>query len=236
MTWTRPSVFAVGVRGATLASATAVIAFTGCGSSNGVHAVAWVGGAPISRASVAHRMEIENRRLQGASASIPVPDPPSYARCTAAAQAEQARLKHHRPLPAQQLRRRCARVYVRLKDKAVAFLITADWLEGEAATQRVAVLPSEVAASYQQLLNGPAGPAFGQRLAAAGMTRADELAELRIAKLSLKLREKIAAGNQPLNAFVSAFRRRWRQRTTCRPGYVIPECRNGPALHAAPPG
>jgi hypothetical protein len=233
---TRATVGRSGVRAAAIGAAGAAIALSGCGASSGASAVAWVHGIPISRTSLAHRMEVENARLQGASVRIPVPDPPGYPRCTAAAQAAQGRLTRHRRLSAQQLRQHCARVYTQLEHKALAFLITANWLEREAATQRVAVSPREVAASYQQLLGGPAGQAFQRRLKASHMTRADELLQLRVEKLSLKLRGTIATTHQPLNAFVASFRRRWRQRTSCRPGYVIAECRNGPPLPAAPAG
>gem|GEM_PF-2823254 len=36
--------------------------------------------------------------------------------------------------------------------------------------------------------------------------------------------------------FVTAFQRRWRLRTTCRRGYVIPGCKNAPASAGAPVG
>jgi hypothetical protein len=154
---------------------------------------------------------------------------------------------------------------------ALAFLITADWLEGEAAAQGVKVSASEVDANYRQLLNSPDGQAFESSLKRRGMSGADELFELRLVKLSLKLRAKIAGGydrvsasqiaayyrthrgqfpRESLNAatpairqallqaggqarvsaFIAAYRDRWKQRTTCQPGYVIAECRDGPPL------
>jgi hypothetical protein len=212
------------------------IALSGCGPS-GVPAVASVQGVAISQGALAHRMDVENARLQGASTRIPVPDPPRYARCIAAADVAQARLKRHRPLSKRRLRQRCARVYSQLRDQALAFLITAGWLQGEAAAQGISVSRSEVDASYRQLLDGPAGQTFASRLKHSDMTSTDELLQLRIEKLSLKLRAKLATvRRQPLGAFVAAYRRRWKQRTTCRPGYVVAECRNGPPLPTVPAG
>jgi hypothetical protein len=232
----RPTVGRRRLAAVTTGAAAALITLAGCGSSNGVPAVARVDGIAISRASLAHRIEVENARLQGASLRIPVPDPPSYLHCTVAAQAAQSHLKRHPGLSPQQLRQRCARVYAQLRDGALAFLITADWLQGEAAAQGITVSHSEVAASYHQLLAGPAGAAFANRLTHDHMTGADELLQLRIEMLSLRLRERIAGRHQPLDGFVASFRRRWRQRTTCQPGYVVAECRNGPSLPSAPAG
>jgi hypothetical protein len=227
-----------------------------------------------------HQMVIENAQQQGAGAQIPVPDPPSYVRCIAAADAVQARSKHGTKLSRQELRRRCAQVYAQLRDAALAFLITADWLQGEAATQGVAVSSSEVDASYRQLLDGPAGPGLARRLRLSGMTSADELLQLRIDKLAEKLRTKIGAGDtgvstaqigayyhshasqfqvprharqtlaavtptirqklaqavqeRRVSTFIAEYRQRWKQRTTCAPGYVIPECRNSSRVLASP--
>src|SRR5438874_1467911 len=122
------------------------MALSGCGSSNGAPTVAWVQGVAISRVSLEHRMEIDNALVQGASARIPVPDPPSYARCTAAADTAQARLKRHRRLSTQQLREHCARVYAQLRNRALAFLVTASWLEGEAAGEGISVSRAELEA------------------------------------------------------------------------------------------
>jgi hypothetical protein len=184
-----------------------------------------------------HQMAIENAQQQGGPAQIPVPDPPNYVRCIAAAASVQARSKHGTKLSTQELRRRCAQFYAQLRDGALAFLITADWLQGEAATQGVAVSSSEVDASYRHLLDGPAGPDLARRLRISGMTSADELLQLRIDKLAEKLRTKIGRGRrQRVDAFLAAYRQHWKLLTTCRPGYVVAQCRNGPPLPTSPGG
>jgi hypothetical protein len=171
---------------------------------------------------------------------------------------------------------------VQLQRKALAFLITADWLQAEAAAQHLGVSPSEVNATYQQLVTGPNGQAFASNLPRRGMSAADELLELRVQMLTHKLETKISAGDitvsaaqiagyyhshtsqfqghgdrpqtlaaatpairqtllqagqeRRLNAFIAAYRQRWKRHTSCQPGYVIPECRNGPPLAALPAG
>jgi hypothetical protein len=80
-----------------------------------------------------------------------------------------------------------------VRRKALAFLITAAWVEREAAAQGISVSSSEVKATYQELLNSPAGQAFAAGLKRRGLASADELLLLRLEKLAVKLRARIAA-------------------------------------------
>jgi hypothetical protein len=122
--------------------------------------------------------------------------------------------------------------------KALAFLITADWLEGDAAAQGVRVSPSEVESSYHELASGPTGSAFVASLKRRGMSSGDELLVLRLGALAEKLRAKVigptnsspAARQRKVQAFLAAYRQRWKLLTTCSPGHVVAECRSGPPL------
>jgi len=114
------------------------------------------------------------------------------------------------------------------KEKALEFLITARWIEGEAAARGIHASPTEAQATYERLTHGPAGVAFVSQLRRAGLDTADELLQLRLEQLAAGLRAKTGTGRR-LAAFVEAYRSRWRARTSCRPGYVVPECRE----HAA---
>ncbi len=208
----------------------------GCGAT-GAPVVASVQGSTISQVALAHWMAIERIELQGASKPASTPSS------------------------------------LLVRQRALAFLITADWLEKEAAAQGVSVSASEVNATYQLLLSSPAGQAFAASLKRGGISSADELLLLRLRKLALKLQTKIAASyhgvsaaevahyyhthaglyqrqgrtlpaatraireilvaegrRQRFRAFEAAYSQRWKQRTTCQPGYVIAECRNGPPL------
>ena len=202
-----------------------------------------VQGIAISRASLAHWTRIKRVELQGAPGTKSPSSP------------------------------------IQLERKALVFLITADWLQGEAAAQGIVVSPSEVESTYQGLLSGPNRGAFASSLKRRGMSRTDELLELRIDNLTHKLETKIAVGDSASSAqiaayyrthpdqfrrprngpqslaaatpaiqqtlltaergrqvatFVAAYRRRWKQRTSCESSYLVPECRNGPALLASP--
>jgi hypothetical protein len=162
--------------------------------------VASVAGSEISRQELAHWTRIKRLEARASASSN---------RAQAAAEAER---------------------------KALAFLITARWLQGEAAAQGVAAPPVEAQATYEALTRGPAGPAFAHTLARRGMSRSDELFELRLDSLQRRVEARVAGAGSPaarrraLDAFVAAYRRRWRGRTTCGPGHLLPECSNGPAL------
>jgi SurA N-terminal domain len=130
-----------------------------------------------------------------------------------------------------------------IRKKALAFLITAAWLQGEAAARGISVSSTEVDAIYRRLLGGNAGQAFAATMRQRGMSSADEQFQLRIAQLAFKLEREVTSGpqhisaaqrRQQISAFVAAYRQRWKQRTTCRSGYVIAECRNGPPLSESP--
>jgi hypothetical protein len=209
--------------------AAATLPVAGCGggdTSSGTTSpyVATVQGRPVSAASLAHWIRIENARLYGPAA--PFPDPPRYRRCAAAAKLLRARSERP-PLPPRELRLRCARTYTQLKDKALAFLITAKWIEGEAAARGIRVSPAEVKATYGRLRNGLAGRTFAANLRRAGMSKSDELLQLRLEALAQGLSTRLRAGHGTVSAAtVAGYRRRWKRRTTCRAGYVMHDCGN----------
>jgi hypothetical protein len=172
----------------------------GCGAE-GPSQVATVQGSGISRAALAHWTRIKRLEMQGS--------PKTASRSTPVA----------------------------LQRQALKFLITADWLQGEAKAQGIDVAQSQVDATYRALLNGPAGQSFARSLRSRGISSTDELLLLRLQALSNKLQAKIAAvapnasaAARRVSSFAAAYRRHWKQRTVCRPGWVVPECRNGPPL------
>jgi hypothetical protein len=213
---------------AVIAVAIAAGSLAGCGAGDAspptAPAVASVQGKPISRAALTHWMHVQSARHYGLAA--PFPDPPRYSHCVAAGNALRAR-SSKAPLAPQDLRRRCANVYAQLKDKALAFLITAKWIEGEAAARGVRVSPADAEATYTQLLNGPTGSTFAANRRRADMSKADELLQLRLEELSRGLSSKFAGPNGTVSPTkVAAYRRRWKQRTTCQAEYVMHDCRN----------
>lgn len=208
-----------------------LVAVSACGASEKVPSaatvVASVQDSQISQGQLEHWMHIENARLEGRSASVGVPDPPRYRHCVATAEALRTRRKRP-PLSQGALRDRCAKVYRHVEDAALTFLITARWLEGEAAEEGVHAARSQAEATYRRLAEGPAGSSFVASLRREGMSRADEVRQIRLETLASKLRPKLEDASGHLStAQVAAYHRRWRARTTCKRPYVVSDCRNG---------
>jgi hypothetical protein len=241
--WWNPSGRVVWLSKVAVGALTASMSLSGCGAAT-APTVARVQDMTISRTALAHWTRIKHIELQSS---------PKRASTLSPLQVER---------------------------KALVFLITADWLQAEAAAQGVVAAPSEVNATYKGLVSGPIGPSFVASLKRRGMSRSDELLELRLDNLSQKLETRIAAGHNGVSAaqiaayyhthtrefqgrdrssqtlaaatpvirqtllqlgqqrlvraFLASYRRRWKQRTNCRAGYIVPECGNGPPLPAAP--
>jgi hypothetical protein len=208
----------------------ACLVLQGCGATSNPP-VAHVQDTAITRSALAHWMSVYN-----APSPIPVPDPPRYDGCIAAASAEQVGMRRRPLMSRPALRARCAVIYTKVRNEALAFLITAKWLTGEAAARGITVSPGEADATYRRMLAGPAGRSFAMSLARRGISSADETLQLRLDKLALKLRAQLSAGytgaqaTRRIATFIAAYRQRWRLRTTCEPGYLVPECRNGQPL------
>jgi hypothetical protein len=194
-----PRILALCASVAALACASVTLA--ACGSSSSA-AVARVGGTSITKATLAHWMAIKRGELDGRG-GVGAPTP---------SEAE-------------------------VREKALRFLITSQWLQQEAAARGIAVAASDTEAFYAHLLSSSSGSQFAAGLKRRGLSRADELLVLRIGELAEKLRAQLTAPlrgapasaiRHTVSAFIVAYRERWRQRTTCEPGYVIAECRNGP--------
>src|SRR6202167_387075 len=116
--------------------------------------------------------------------------------------------------------------------RALGFLLTADWLVGEASAQHVSVSTAEakqrLATLKQQSF--PQAGALQKFLAKAHETEADLLERVKIELLESGIAAKVTAGQSAtqrkatLASFQQAFQRRWRARTTCKAGYVMEDC------------
>jgi foldase protein PrsA len=160
------------------------------GSSGG--AVAWVGNNPITKASLDHRIAIDalaNRE--------PVPDPPTYTACIhiqATAATPTPGKGRHRPTNTQ-LKSRCQELYETLRQQALGFLISAQWLNGEATEDGLQVSEQEAKQQYQQVKSRlyPSEAALQRLLASTGQTVPDLLLQLKLNEISNQIRRKIAA-------------------------------------------
>jgi foldase protein PrsA len=158
-------------------------------------AIAIVGDVPISRVAFDHWLVVEQKSL-GASAGQASPplDPPDFIACAAFRRlhdGRQARAPTQAELVAE-----CRADYVAARDAAASFLITAEWLVGEAAEQGVTESEAEAesALASTEAEQFPTAATLAHFLVSSGETRADLLFRVRIEALLTKLRAKAAAG------------------------------------------
>ena len=116
--------------------------------------------------------------------------------------------------------------------RALGFLISAAWLAGEAKAQGVSVSEAEARQRLAKLKQQsfPKAGSLAKFLARSHETEADLLGRVKIELLESRIAAKVAAGKSAaqrksvLAAFQQAFERRWKSRTTCKPGYVMEDC------------
>jgi hypothetical protein len=103
-----------------------------------------------------------------------------------------AKLAHRIRIMGSRLHARASAAHVR--ERALRFLIGAEWLEGEAAAEHVRASQTEVEKRYEHIVNGSRGSPLADILLGPGMSRSDGLLEVRLDLLNERLRPKVTAG------------------------------------------
>jgi Raf kinase inhibitor-like YbhB/YbcL family protein len=120
-----------------------------------------------------------------------------------------------------------------VKDQVLGFLITSQWVIGEADHLGVGVSEADERARLKQITakQFPKAAELKQYLASAGESEADLLRRIKIELLEAKISQKVTAGKTAtteihvlLSGFQKGFETRWRSRTTCSAGYVMEDC------------
>jgi foldase protein PrsA len=180
--------------GATLLCGGALVA---CGDSVPSGAIAKVADVTISKASFAHWLLVAQKSQIAATApgSVAPPlDSPNFTACVAFHQQNDPKPPKGTPNPTPaSLKTACQQSYTGAMQQAVPFLITADWLQGEAADQDIKVTAAAIATMLKtieaQMFKTPA--ALQAFLTQSGETNDDLLYRVRIETLRDKLQKKI---------------------------------------------
>jgi phosphatidylethanolamine-binding protein (PEBP) family uncharacterized protein len=117
--------------------------------------------------------------------------------------------------------------------QALGFLITSEWVLGEAVARHIEVSEAEVKQRYAQLVRQsfPRSGSLKKYLAKSGETEADLLARIKVELLAAKIAAKVTAGKSSaqhsalLSAFEKNFHAHWKGYTDCKPGYVMEDCK-----------
>jgi foldase protein PrsA len=122
-----------------------------------------------------------------------VPDPPNYKACIAHLAATADKPKRGEPRTnVGQLKSQCEQEYTSLKQQVLAFLISSDWVLGEAESKRVKVSDEEATKEFQAIKSAqfPKPAAFKHYLASSGLTIPDLMLRVNVNLLSSKIQRK----------------------------------------------
>lgn len=117
--------------------------------------------------------------------------------------------------------------------QVMGFLISADWVLGEAAYLHVVVSATEVRHHFDHLrhVQFPKRKEFQAFLGQTGETTADLLLRVRLNLASARIQKRVVGHSHGahrtqrlLTRFVQHFRKRWSTQTYCESRYAVPDC------------
>jgi parvulin-like peptidyl-prolyl isomerase len=192
------------------------LTLTACGGGIPGDAVVSVNGNTISNATFNHWMTVAaNSSSASATAGktapkAVVPDPPTYKACIAHLEATAPKPAKGQPKPTQAtLKTQCEQQYTALKQQVLGYLISADWVIGEASDQGVKVSDAEVKKQFNQIKSQqfPKEADFQKFLATTGYTVSDVLLRVKLDLLSQKIQQKVSknAGKKPSQQEIKAY-------------------------------
>lgn len=185
-----------------------VLSVAGCGSRGVPSGVAVrVGNVSIATTTVDHWMSIMASFSPAAGLRLhEVPDPPRYTSCVASLEqsSDTGSARAHVYLSA------CARRYETLKRQALRFLISSEWVEGEASALGVTLRPADLHRQVREFESRQAATPqeFRQFLARTGETMADVVLQAKVAGLTAELPRQVEQdGGRVSRAAVVAYYR-----------------------------
>ncbi|HWW90993.1 MAG TPA: peptidyl-prolyl cis-trans isomerase [Solirubrobacteraceae bacterium] len=176
----------------------ALFGLAACGGIPG-NAVVQVGGTPVTKDAFKHWMAVAataTAATAGGAAAKPVlPEPPSYKACITHLQATTpAPAKGQTAPTTAQLKSQCEQQYKQLQQQVLGFLISSDWVLGEAGSLGVKVPDAEVHKQFAKIKTSqfPRAAEYEKFLATSGQTTSDLLLRVKLNLLSSKIQEKVA--------------------------------------------
>jgi foldase protein PrsA len=143
------------------------------------------------------------------AAAAPIPVPPAYTACIARLyqQAMSATPKPKKAPSTATLKSECASQYSQLTSQVMAFLISADWLEGEAHDQGISVTDKAVLSQFASLKaqQFPQSGSYAAFLTSSGMTQNDLLYRVRLNLLSTQIQNKVSKSSSVSQAAIASY-------------------------------
>lgn len=173
----------------------AVVGLAACGGIAG-NAVVSVNGTSITKDAFNHWMKVaaQSTAIGEPNAKPAVPEPPQYTACIAHLQATAPKpAKGQKPPTAAQLKKQCESQYKSLQSEVLGFLISSQWVIGEAGSLGVKLTDQEVHKQFEKIRDSqfPKAAEFEKFLASSGQSISDLLLRVKLNMLSQKVQKKI---------------------------------------------
>src|SRR6476620_7482813 len=187
--------------------ASLAVALAACGGGDSVPSsdVAKVGGAEISKDTFNHWLKVAAISSAGGAAGAEkaaFPDAPDFKNCIAEKTKTAPKPAKGQPKPTPEtFKSQCQQEYDGLRQQVMQFLISSQWIQGEAEKQGVKVSDSEVEKQFEttkkQSFHKEAD--FQKFLKTSGMTLEDIKFRVKLDALSNALRKKVTAGKDKVS-------------------------------------
>lgn len=201
------------------------------GGTKDENVVVRVGENALTASDVEHWIRIEAVTSHGGGTVEPpkgvLPVPPEYVDCIGYLVSHP--LGASKPTPSE-ARVKCATEYKALKEAILSILINDYWVAEEGAAKGVRVSEAEITHYLKQLYPHPGE--FARHLKITHERLADDRllvrGKLMVGKLLALNSRNSRSQAERASAFIKNLQEetaRWKPRTSCKPGYVVPQCK-----------
>jgi foldase protein PrsA len=161
------------------------------------NAVVAVDGKPITKSTFEHWIGVAavSAARNGLGGKPVAPVPPEYKACIAYLKSiETPRKKGEKPPTEASLKKACEQQYQSLKQEVLGFLISSQWVLGEAASLGIKLTDAEVKKQFEKIKNQqfPKASEFEKFMQTSGQTVSDLLLRVKLNMLSQKIQQKIS--------------------------------------------
>jgi foldase protein PrsA len=172
----------------------ALVGLSACGGIPG-DAVVQVGGTPITKVAFEHWMSVASASSSTGTTEKPVvPEPPNYTACIAHMAATAPKPAKGQSAPStKELKSECETQYKSLQTEVLGFLISSQWVIGEASALGVKLSDKEVKKEFTKIKTTefPKADEFEKFLTTSGQTVSDLLLRVKLNLLSQKIQKQI---------------------------------------------
>jgi len=172
----------------------ALIALAACGGS-GIpgNAVANVGGTAIPLSAVKHWVAVASQSSQTSFGKPVTPEPPNYTACIANFQKLALSNTKNKHPAVSKIKKTCEEQYKQYVKEVMGFLLTSQWVLGEANELGIHISDSEVHKQFEKIIASQFTKAgeLEKFIASSGQTVSDLLLRVKLNVLSAKIQAKI---------------------------------------------